>query len=107
MNQSERNYPGTAMAVTDWDGSPAAIVSVRGGQPLVLLVSEEAMNNFNALAKRLGYTHTRLANRLRKFINAPSPGVSGEFCWQSVSLWLKKFVNMRASEVKVYFDLTW
>lgn len=61
------------------DGIPSAIVAVHNGEPLVLLVSEETLNLFRSVAKKLDLTHTELANRLRKSLN----DASGEFCEQS------------------------
>ncbi len=60
----QRFYRDTAF--TDPDGIPSAIVAVSGGEPLVLLVSEETYNAFNATRDMLGLSHVELANKLRR-----------------------------------------
>lgn len=75
-----RYFPIKAVVDVDYDGIPAAIVTIVDGEPLVLLVSEKTFNTFNAVKKKLGFTHIELANNLRESIWRNS----GEFCENSV-----------------------
>lgn len=59
-----KDYFPAENAVVGADGIPAAIVAVNNGEPLVLLVSEETMDKFNAVKKEYGFTHIELANEL-------------------------------------------
>lgn len=80
MPDARHYFPTKVFANVDFDGLPAAIVTIVNGEPLVLLVSEETFNIFNAVKKKLGLTHIELANNLKEGIWRNS----GEFCENSV-----------------------
>lgn len=80
-NQQRHYYTGEVSVAVDCDGIPAAIVTERHGEPLVLLVSAETLEVFNEVKSRLGfYTHIELANILRDQIL----GGGGQFHENSV-----------------------
>lgn len=76
-----KQYSPATNAVVDADGIPAAIVAVEKGEPLVLLVSEETMKQFNSVKEKSGFTHIELANRIRDAIFSHS----GQFNENAVS----------------------